>query len=68
MLLPDVSQVRWNGSYSLTGTWDRTDFLVMSFMLVVVDNEDFSYNCLKLFHWEVTGSKSADKWKGDKNL
>lgn len=37
-------------------------------MLTVTDNEDFSIECLKLFHWEVTESKSADKWEGDKNL
>lgn len=49
-------------------SWSRTDFSVMSFMLMVADNDNFSYKCLKLFHWEVTESKSADKWKGDKNL
>lgn len=49
-------------------SWNRIDFSVTSFMLMVADNEDFSYECLKLFHWEVTEGKSADKWKGDKNL
>lgn len=49
-------------------SWSRTDFSVMSFMLMVADNDNFSYKCLKLFHWEVTESKSADKWKDDKNL
>lgn len=49
-------------------SWSRTDFSVMSFMLTLADNDNFSYECLKLFHREVTESKSADKWKGDKNL
>lgn len=59
------AQPHWDYSCE---SWSRIDFSVTSFMLMVVDNEDYSYECLKLFHWEVTESKSTDKWKGDKNL
>lgn len=59
------AQPRWGYSCE---SWSRTDFSVMSFMLMVADNDNFSYECLKLFHWEVTESKSADKWKSDRNL
>lgn len=59
------AQPHWDYSCE---SWSRTDFSVTSFMLMVADNEDFSYECLKLFDWEVTRSKCADKRKGDKNL